>query len=163
MAYVLSNTEKQFDVGYDANSDVIYLTAGKAYTVVGGEAVTGGGEIVEISETSSKIIKNGIENEIPAYNINNNNYFKLRDLGEKFNFGVDYDETTNSVKIDTAKGYETSESETIVHPDGTIETRSGNPTTYTFKRRGSNSDDDSEQEEPPLATPEPGPQFIPIG
>ena len=39
-----------------------------------------------------------------AYNIDGNNYFKLRDLGEKFNFGVDYDEATNTVKLSTDVG-----------------------------------------------------------
>lgn len=106
MAYVLSGTKKQFDVGYDSNANAITLTSGKAYTVVGGEMEQQTSDSLETVATNSKIIKDGVEIEMQAYNINGNNYFKLRDLGEKFNFGVDYDESTNSVTVSTDKGYD---------------------------------------------------------
>ena len=38
--------------------------------------------------------------EITAYSINDNNYVKLRDIGEVLNFSVEYDEITDSVYID---------------------------------------------------------------
>lgn len=34
-----------------------------------------------------------------GYNINDNNYFKLRDVGQLVGFGVDWDETTRTVVI----------------------------------------------------------------
>ena len=40
-----------------------------------------------------------------ACNINDNNYFKLRDLGELFGFEVDWDETNNCVIIDSTKNF----------------------------------------------------------
>ncbi len=40
-----------------------------------------------------------------AYTINGNNYFKLRDLGQAFNFGVTWDQENNAVVIDTTQGY----------------------------------------------------------
>jgi Leucine-rich repeat (LRR) protein len=40
-----------------------------------------------------------------AYNIGGNNYFKLRDIGAAFDFGVDWDGQRNTIVIDTGKGY----------------------------------------------------------
>ncbi len=105
IAYVLNGSEKQFDVGYDVNINAILLTTGKSYTIVGGEMEQGENTVNETTSTTSKIVKDGIENNMPAYNINGNNYFKLRDLGEKFNFGVDYDEKTDSIVVNTKNGY----------------------------------------------------------
>jgi hypothetical protein len=42
---------------------------------------------------------------LAAYNINGNNYFKLRDIGETLYFHVSYDEATKTMAIDTSKGY----------------------------------------------------------
>ncbi|MGN0106903.1 MAG: stalk domain-containing protein [Hominilimicola sp.] len=111
VAYMLNGTSKQFEVGYDGELNSIVLTSNQSYTVMGGEMEQGGNEVTETSVTSSKIIKDGVETEMLAYNIDGNNYFKLRDLGEKFNFGVDYDEKTNSVSVDTDKGYGDSDEE----------------------------------------------------
>ena len=101
IAYMLNGTEKQFNVAYNGALNSIVLTSRQSYTPVGGEMTTGNLETMETSATSSKIIKDGVEIEMAAYNIDGNNYFKLRDLGEKFNFGVDYDEKTNSVQVST--------------------------------------------------------------
>ena len=40
-----------------------------------------------------------------AYNIGGNNYFKLRDIGQAMNFGVDWDSTKRTIAIDTSKAY----------------------------------------------------------
>ena len=37
--------------------------------------------------------------------ISGNNYFKLRDIGQMFDFGVDWDSARNTIVIDTGKGY----------------------------------------------------------
>lgn len=101
IAYMLNGTEKQFDVAYNGILDSIVLTSKQSYTPVGGEMAAINSETKETSATSSKIIKDGVEIEMVAYNIDGNNYFKLRDLGEKFNFNVDYDDATHSVKLST--------------------------------------------------------------
>ena len=48
---------------------------------------------------------NGAVADLTAYNISDNNYFKLRNLGKQLNFGVDWDGSTQSISIDTSKGY----------------------------------------------------------
>jgi hypothetical protein len=48
---------------------------------------------------------NGVNTSFDAYNISDNNYFKLRDIGEAFDFGVDWDGAAKTTVIDTSKGY----------------------------------------------------------
>jgi hypothetical protein len=55
--------------------------------------------------TASKIYLDGKEVSFTAYTIEGNNYFKLRDVGQTFDFGVDWDGATSTIVIDTSKGY----------------------------------------------------------
>lgn len=47
----------------------------------------------------------GKQIQMEAYAINGNNYVKLRDVGQAVDFGVSYDGTNNSVRIDTTSSY----------------------------------------------------------
>jgi len=105
LAYILNGTEKQFDVGWDGANNAISLTSGRAYTVAGGEMQGKGSGDKTPAPTSSKILLDGQEVAFTAYNIEGNNYFKLRDIGEAVDFGVDWDGTSNTIVIDTSKGY----------------------------------------------------------
>jgi hypothetical protein len=51
------------------------------------------------------VLVNGKNTSFDAYNISGNNYFKLRDVGAAFGFGVDWDGAKNTIVIDTSKGY----------------------------------------------------------
>jgi hypothetical protein len=105
LAYVLNGTEKQFAIGYDAATKAITLTSGQAYTPVGGE-LTGKGDGVKTPKpTASKIYLDGKEVSFTVYIIEGNNYFKLRDVGEAFDFGVNWDGANQTIVIDTSKGY----------------------------------------------------------
>ena len=64
-----------------------------------------GGGAKEATPTDSRIFLDGREVQFTAYNIDGNNYFKLRDIGEAFSFGVDWDDDRNTIVIDTSKGY----------------------------------------------------------
>ncbi|MDR2420631.1 MAG: hypothetical protein LBD49_00815 [Oscillospiraceae bacterium] len=105
IAYVLSGTEKQFEVGWDGTANAISLTSGKAYTPVGGEMEGKGAGDKTAAPTTSKITLDGEEVSLTAYNIGGNNYFKLRDIGAAFDFGVSWDGAKNTIVIDTSKGY----------------------------------------------------------
>ena len=105
LAATLSGTGKQFEVGWDGAKNAISLTSGKAYTPVGGEMASKGSGDKQGIPTTSAIYKDGSPVSFTAYNIDGNNYFKLRDIGAAFSFGVDYDSATNTVVIDTSKGY----------------------------------------------------------
>ncbi|MDR1160496.1 MAG: copper amine oxidase N-terminal domain-containing protein [Syntrophomonadaceae bacterium] len=112
LAYVLNGTEKHFEIGWDGANNAITLTSGLAYTVVGGEmadrdesewaAATGHWAA---APTTSKISLNGREANFTAYNIGGSNYFKLRDIGEAFDFSVTWNSGDNTIVIDTSKNY----------------------------------------------------------
>lgn len=73
----------------------------KAYTPVGGEGNPTGAEEKQATDTTSTIYVNGQVVSLKGYNINNNNYFKLRDLGAALGIGIDWDSTTKTVVVDS--------------------------------------------------------------
>ena len=104
LAYVLNGTEKQFEVGWDNASKTITLTSGSAYTDNGSEMAKGGGA-QSASVSASKLLIDGKEVSLTAYTIGGNNYFKLRDIGQAFDFGIGWDNATKTITIDTSTGY----------------------------------------------------------
>lgn len=105
LAYVLNGTQKQFEVSYDAEKKAVNMVSYSAYTPVGGEMSKGDGKTKSPTISAARIYKNDLELGIVGYNIAGNNYFKLRDLADEFNFSVDWDAATGTVSIDTGKSY----------------------------------------------------------
>ena len=111
LAFTLNGSAKQFEVGWDDANNAISLTSGRSYTVAGGEMAGGGrgagaaGGAKDAAPTNSRIFLNGSEVRLTAYNIDGYNYFKLRDVGEAIDFGVDWDDSRNTIAINTSKGY----------------------------------------------------------
>ena len=104
VAILLSGTKAQFDVGWDAESSTILLTSGTAYTGTDSIVATPIANPVA-RNTPVSIKKDGAYILLNAYNINGNNFFKLRDLAAAFDFGVTWDAATNTVGIDTNSEY----------------------------------------------------------
>ena len=111
LAFILSGSKKQFAVGWDEVNNAISLTSGQPYIAVGGE-MTGGnpGNKTAVNSTS-KLYLDGTEISLTAYNIENNNYFKLRDIGMALDFGILWDEARNTIVVTTNDGYNTSSTE----------------------------------------------------
>lgn len=105
IAKVLSGTQKQFDVAWDAEKNAINLVSGKAYTEVGGELSKADGSSKDAVQNTSKIYLDGKELALTAYTIDGSNYFKLRDLGQAVNFFVGWDNASSTIQIDTTKTY----------------------------------------------------------
>ena len=55
--------------------------------------------------TGASVYLDGRQLDLTAYNIADNNYFKLRDLGAALDFGVTWDNGTRTVAIDTDAPY----------------------------------------------------------
>jgi len=107
LAMALNGTEKQFNVKY-RDSQSIELFKNTAYIPIGGELAKGGKDRGNQAKRSRHEVIDGLTGEtfyFKAYNINGNNYFKLRDIAKHFNFGVTYDNATKTVGIDTAISY----------------------------------------------------------
>ncbi len=105
IAYAVNGTAKQFGVAYDSSKNAISLTSNSVYVAVGRELLSGDGKVKTATLSTSPIYKNGSLADLGAYNINDNNYFKLRDLAKAFNIGVSWNATANTVEITTANNY----------------------------------------------------------
>ncbi|MCL1810396.1 MAG: hypothetical protein FWG42_11630 [Clostridiales bacterium] len=105
LAHSLSGSAKQFEVSWVGEANLILLTSGRGYTAVGGEMSAKGLGNKYASPTSSVIMLDGKGVTFTAFNIENNNYFKLRDIGETFDFGVDWDNDNKIITVDTSKRY----------------------------------------------------------
>lgn len=107
IAMLISNTEKQFEVGWDGEDNVIMLTTNMEYTPVGGEL-----SVLEIPIwkeaviSGSKIYLEGREIQLAAYYIGGNNYFKLRDIAKALDFCVTWDGRTDEIGINTSEAYD---------------------------------------------------------
>jgi len=106
LAQALNGTAKQFKVGWDGANNAISLTTGKAYTPVGGELTKSGssGAQSAILSTSAVYI-DGVKSDLTAYTIGGFNYFKLRDIAGKIDFGVGWNGSANTITIDTSVSY----------------------------------------------------------
>lgn len=136
MAYTLSGSDKQFDVGWDGGRNAILLTSGQAYTVVGNEmALSVDSELRYCYPSSSAVYLDDAPISLSAYYINSNNYFKLRDLMAALDIGVDWDESAQTIAIDTGKSYEPEESEIT---DSSVD--SGTKTRLTVEKVAENID-----------------------
>lgn len=117
LAQVLRGTNKQFEVtwnssligsspdGFVDKGGVVELISNTPYTTVGGELKAGDGKTKTCNLSTSNIMKDGVLVYPTAYMINGNNYFKLRDIGQLFDFGVEWDGSRNAIMIDTNKVY----------------------------------------------------------
>lgn len=157
IAYVLTGTGKQFDVKWDGAKNAILLTSNTPYTAVGGEMQVKSAGNKNAVTSPSKILIDDKEVSLTAYTINGNNYFKLRDIAQVFDFGVTWDGKTNTIRIDTLNKY-TLESKSEVKPspgenwpkvmtpqeaaaNGDLLDEFGNPKVYTQAEREANSRD----------------------
>ena len=73
----------------------------------GGVAAYAAGIIA--NPTTSKILVNGQNVNVTAYNIEGRNYLQLRDMAAAVNFSVVWDGTNNRVLIDTGRKYDPNE------------------------------------------------------
>ncbi|MDR1064980.1 MAG: hypothetical protein LBL25_01250 [Oscillospiraceae bacterium] len=105
LAYTLNGTAKQFDLGWDGANNAINLLSGKPYTPDGSEMSGKGVGDKAAAPTSSKIFLDGTEVRLAAYTIGESNYFKLKDVGQAFDFSLTWDGANNTIIIDTSRGY----------------------------------------------------------
>lgn len=71
----------------------------------GGSALAAGILATPFEELNQRLTLNGQEIHLTGYNINGNNYFMLRDIGEAVGFNVTWEGEARTVAIDTTTGY----------------------------------------------------------
>ncbi|WP_087065901.1 InlB B-repeat-containing protein [Intestinibacillus massiliensis] len=99
IAYLMNGKQAQFNVGWDGATSSITLTTGAAYQKAGGE-MAGAAAKPTIRESNAKVLVDGKPVSMTAYNIDGNNYFRLRDIGTQLGFDVGYDNTSRTILID---------------------------------------------------------------
>ncbi len=100
LAFLLTGKSTAFDVVWDDEYQCISMITGRDYTVAGGEmAPSGGAEIYKFVPSYSEVRLNGQPVQMTGYNINNNNYYRIRDVGPLIGFHVDWDNDNAAVII----------------------------------------------------------------
>lgn len=115
IAYAMNGTKKQFDVTWNPDISVlsmipensfvgaVQILPNKAYTAVGGELSTGNGKSKGCSKTNAPILVDENSVRMACYNIDGNNFVKLRDIGKLFNFYVGWE--NNGIVINSNSEY----------------------------------------------------------
>ncbi|MFI3313800.1 MAG: stalk domain-containing protein [Eubacteriales bacterium] len=105
IAYVLNGTDASFEISWNGEVEAIEMTTGDAYTVVGGEMAEPTGYPKSYLDSTATIYLNGNQVVLTAYTIDDNNYFKLRDLGEAIGFNVSWDSDAETIAIASNEAY----------------------------------------------------------
>ena len=103
-----------------SGGDDYYVRLGAAETQT--TAVPAATEKLNVMLTSQRLTVNGAEKTAEIYNINDKNYFKLRDIAALLNgtgsqFSVDYDAATKTISITTGAPYTANGSELVIGED----------------------------------------------
>ena len=102
IAAAVNGSAKQFAVGWDAAANAISLTSSTAYTPAGGELEPPASmENAAAKETNSAVSLDGAAQDFDAYEINDYNYFKLRDVCAALDIEVGWDAATQTITLTT--------------------------------------------------------------
>ena len=97
VAVAVAGTVANFEVGYDKEAKAVTVTTGAAYTGSTEVAAVAGDATAKASV--QKVVLDGEDADLVAYNIGGYNYFKLRDLGEVLGFTVAWDKEARVIDI----------------------------------------------------------------
>lgn len=99
IADLLNDTGNKFSIS--VSSGQIHVRTGEAYLPVGGECVIGADRSATCVVSSWNLMVNGEARYLKCYNLGQNNYFQIRELGALLGFDVAFDAVTSSVQITT--------------------------------------------------------------
>lgn len=120
IAAILNGTDAQFEVTWNGAENRIDLTDDKAYTTVGGELETIPAGTQTANLSTAWVYQDGRPASLTGFEINGNNYYKLRDVADAFDFNVTWDGENQRVDIITTESYVAEdETETPTTPEET--------------------------------------------
>lgn len=99
IAEMLNGTIKTFDIKYDASTNSIDMLSYFDYTSVGGELTAGDGETRTAVSSSAFLTLDGVPVQATCYNIDGNNYFKLRDITDALDCRVEWDDNNQLIWV----------------------------------------------------------------
>lgn len=86
-------------LGDDESNKTVKIFTDKTYSPNGDEMKTTSIDNTMVIRSFNPIQIDGKEVSFEVYTISGSNYFKLRDLGDKIGFGVNWDGNTKSIDI----------------------------------------------------------------
>ena len=101
IAKMMEGTSKIFDIEYDAGTNSINMIGYFDYTEVGGELAKGDGIEKTAYSSSAFLTYDGVPVSVACYNIDGNNYFKLRDVTDALDCRVEWNIRNNVINIIT--------------------------------------------------------------
>lgn len=104
LACALKETNKHFHVDWDSKNFAINLETGRPY--IGADIVLDMKEANKkdsIYKNTAKIYIDGHKSNIEGYKINDNTYFKLRDLAKEIGFGVGWNSKEGIILLSSAE------------------------------------------------------------
>ena len=105
LAMLLRGSNKAFSIGYDPGTNQVLLARDGVYTPIGGE-LSQPGRYQYCLPSPQSLYLDGEPVAAMAYNIDGSNYLMLRDLALLFDFSVDAQSSTKTVRIDTHLAYQ---------------------------------------------------------
>ncbi len=99
LAAILTGSDVNFNVEYDETYNYIEMTRQSKYAKQPEDLKFSDQKINSIAESYQRTFVDGDKVIFSGYLINDNNYYKLRDLSKVIGFPVSFDEDTNSVII----------------------------------------------------------------
>lgn len=102
IAKMLDGTIKCFDVEYDGETNSINMLSLFPYTATGGELTPGDGAERTAHASTAFLTYDGIPVKAACYNIDGNNYFKLRDVTDALDCRVEWDSRNQLIKVYTS-------------------------------------------------------------
>lgn len=103
IAKILDGTIKTFDIKYDSATNSIDMLSFYDYTSVGGELKPGDGAKRKALSSSVFLTLDGVPIKATCYNIEGNNYFKLRDITDALDCRVEWDNSTKMIWVIPAR------------------------------------------------------------
>ncbi len=106
VAFIINGSAKQFEIKWNQDAGAMEIVRNSPYTVVGGEISPGNGERKKaLGSNPAPIFCGGYQVFLEVYNIEGNNYIKLRDIAKLIDFGVEWSESDNCIVINTSASY----------------------------------------------------------
>ncbi len=106
VAFMINGSAKQFEIKWNQDAGAMEIVRNTPYTVAGGEISLSNGERKKaLSNNPAPVFCDGYEVFLEKYNIEGNNYIKLRDLAKLIDFGVEWSESDNCIVINTSATY----------------------------------------------------------
>lgn len=101
IAKIFSGTTSQFDVAWNNKNNAIEIITEKPYTPqkTDDSAYYNRNKNYNATLSTSKVLVDGQLQSITAYNIDENNYFQLRDLAGKIPFDIEFNNQLNQISI----------------------------------------------------------------